>query len=375
MTQKRLLFVATVDWFFISHRLPLAIAARDAGYDVTVAAADTGVAQKIIEAGLKFAPLPFARSSVNPLTEARTVFALLRLISRLKPDIVHNISLKPVLYGGIVTALLRTPLVVSAMTGFGHLFSKGTESGLAQRTIKRVLRSLWRRRGAVIILQNEDHAEFLINEQLAAREKIAVIQGAGVDMEKFKPSDFRPEPATVVLPARMLASKGVTDFAEAARILKNQGVDYRFLLVGPADDDNPEALSADDLRALEQTHGVEWLGARSDMPEVLAQSTLVVLPSKYGEGMPKALIEAMASGRPIITTDIPGCRQLVDGGNNGWLVEPGEVEQLAATISAALSDIVQLEEKGERARHFAEEHLSVAQVVRITLQVYDSASS
>lgn len=372
MTQKRLLYVATVDWFFISHRLPLAVAARDAGYDVTVAAADTGVAQKIIDAGLKFAPLPFARSSVNPVTEARTVFALLRLVSRLKPDIVHNISLKPVLYGGIVTALLRTPLVVSAMTGFGHLFSEGTETGLAQRVIKAVLRNLWRRQAAVIILQNEDHARFLADEQLAAPEKIKVIQGAGVDMEKFKPSDFRPDPATVVLPARMLASKGVTDFAEAARILKSQGADCRFILVGPADDDNPEALSADDLRALEKTHGVEWLGARSDMPEVLAQSTLVVLPSKYGEGMPKALIEAMASGRPIITTNIPGCRQLVDGGNNGWLVEPGDPKGLAVMISRALEKADVLAEKGRSSRRFAQDNLSVQQVIQATVAVYQS---
>lgn len=367
---KRILYVATVDWFFISHRLPLAVAAQSAGYDVTVAASDTGVAHKIKEAGLKFAPLPFSRSSLNPILETKTLLAIWKIIRRVKPDVLHNVSLKPVLYGGIAGRMARVPRIISAITGFGHLFSNAS-GGAMRKTVQVVLRWLWNSSHSIIIVQNEDHATFIREQGLEQSSQIVVIQGAGVDMERFKPRDEAQESNIVVLPARMLVSKGVLDFAEAAKVLKARGSNHRFVLVGPGGDDNPEAISEDALRGLETSHGVEWWGRRDDMERVFAEAKLVVLPSTYGEGMPKALIEALASGRPIITTDIPGCRQLVDGMKNGWLCAPGDVDGLTRVLEEALSDTGRLNIMGENARQFATKYLSIQTVIRETLSVYE----
>lgn len=369
MNQK-ILFLATVDWFFISHRLPLAIAARDAGYDVTVAALDTGVADQIRDAGVDFVSLPFSRSGTNPLKELSTLLAIYRLVRSLRPDVMHNISVKPVLYGGLAGNVGRVPRIISAVTGFGHLLTARGPGQLLRRIVWRLFSWLWNRTSSIVIVQNPDHAEELVQLKLVDQESIRLIQGAGVDMEMFQPLTFDGQRNTVVLPARMLAGKGVYEFAEVAKRLRKDGFQQRFVLVGAGGDDNPGALSIAELEQLTSGGAVEWWGRRSDMPRILGEALLVVLPSSYGEGMPKALIEALACGRPIITTDIPGCRQLVKPEWNGWIVPPKDVDALETAIREALESPAQLEAFGIRSRSYAVENFSIQKVVYETLKVY-----
>lgn len=366
---KKLVYVATVDWFFISHRLPLAEAAVKAGYDVTVVAKDTGCSDEIREVGAKFYNLDFSRSGRNPFGELNTVNKLRLAIKELRPDVLHLVSLKPVIYGGIAAWFVAPKAKrISAVTGFGHLFSGDSVPKIVQSGVRRFLKMLWKSPKTHVIVQNSDHEQELLDFGLIDSKRIHLIEGAGIDINEFTPIDKRFSPPVVVLPARMLKAKGILEFAEAAKILRDAGREERFVLVGAAGDDNPTALSEQDLFELEKETGVEWWGHRTDIREILQKSALVVLPSSYGEGMPKALLEAMACGKPIVTTDIPGCRQLV-GGNNGILVQPKSVLELSKAIEVALQPAFS-SRAGKISRELVVTRFSLDRVIESTLRLY-----
>lgn len=367
--KPKLLFVVTEDWYFCSHRLPLALAARDAGFDVTLAARIGERAALLQSHGIALAPWKMERGSTGPLAELRALLRLWRIYRAVGPDLVHQVALKPVLYGSLIAKWCRTGAVVNALGGMGSLFAAGGKGTLLQRALLRALRWLLGARRTLLILQNDDDAGLIVGGAGLARERIRIIRGAGVDLDQFR---VRPEADAiplVVLPARMLWDKGVGEFVAAARLLRAQGVVARFALAGGTDECNPSGIARDQLEQWVAEGAVEWLGQRQDMAEVLAMSHLVCLPS-YREGLPKALLEAAASGRAIVTTDVPGCRDIVRDGDNGLLVPARDATALAAALGTLLGAPERRRAMGARGRCRAETEFSEAQVVRETLAIY-----
>lgn len=369
MNRPRLLFVVNSARFFLSHRLDLARAAREAGFEVHVATGEREDGEEEIRAGgFEYYPLSMTRTGVRPWEEVMNVIEITGLYRRLRPQLVHHVTVKPILYGGAAARLAGVPAVVNAVTGLGSI--------LAARTVPaRVLRALIltgyrfslshpRQR---LIFQNPDDRDFFLERGLVDEGESVVIRGSGVDVQEFTPT---PEPGgdpLVVLASRMLWSKGVGTFVEAARSLDRAGVPARYALVGPEDTTSPDSVSHEQLESLET---VDWWGYCDDMPAVLASSAVVCLPSMYGEGVPRILIEGAASGRPLVATDVPGCREIVRHGHNGLLVSPGEPEELANAIAELLEDRDLRRRMGKHGRVLAESEFSLTSVNRRTIDVY-----
>lgn len=368
MNKQQLLFIVTEDWYFVSHRLPLAIAAQAAGFDVTVATRVTAHGEVIRNAGIRLVPFGLSRRGGNPLAEIARLISLLR---QEKPDLVHLVALKPVLYGGIAAYLVRIPAIVNAVAGLGWLFTSG---GWRARWIRPVIRRFlaWRlsAKNAVTIVQNSDDLA-LLQQAGVPPAQLCLIRGAGIDADVFTSALVPPPlPITVALVARMLWDKGVGEFVDAARQLHQQGVPARFVLVGGPDPGNPTSISESTLRAWHGHDGIEYWGQREDMPAVLRLAHIACLPSYYGEGLPKSLLEAAAAGLPIVTTDAPGCREVVTNGDNGVLVPPRDAAALADALRRLIADAGLRAQMGARSRERALAEFSQTQVIAQTLQLY-----
>lgn len=371
MSRRKLVYVATEDWYFVSHRLALAEAARDAGYDVSVV---TNVAQhgeKIAKAGLTIIPLPFVRSSLDPWRETGTLAALTRIYRRIRPDVVHHVALKPVVYGALAARAANVPRVVSAVMGLGFVFASDSAKARFLRPALRVgLRQAFAGAGTRIIVQNQDDRDQLVAERLADPKRIRLIRGSGVDINAFTPSPLPAGRPRIVLPARMLRYKGVGDFIAAARICKANGLDAEFILAGAPDSLNPASLTDAELQALAAEGTVTYLGWRDDMTAVIRDATIVCLPSYYREGLPKSLLEAAASARAIVATDVAGCREIVRHGVNGLLVPPRDPEALSVALTSLLKDPARCAAFGAAGRRMVEEEFSLPRVIAETLSVY-----
>lgn len=368
MNKPRLLFVVTEDWYFVSHRLPLAVAAQAAGFDVAVATRVNGHEEQIEAAGIRLVPFALSRRSGNPLIE---IFRLIRLYRREQPNFVHHVALKPVLYGTLAARLARVPHIVNAIAGLGWLFSSG---GRLARLVRPWVRSALVRLLAAprvhTIVQNPDDHALLVHAGVP-QAQLHLIRGAGVDVSVFAPSPTPgPEPVTVMLVARMLWDKGVGEFIDAAQQLYAQGLAARFVLVGEPDPANPASIPLAKLREWHGHNGIEWWGQRKDMPAVLSQAHIACLPSFYGEGLPKSLLEAAACGLPIVTTDAPGCREVVTDDDNGLLVSVRNTKALVAALEKLIRDPELRRRMGQRSRARAVAEFSQEQVIAETLQIY-----
>jgi len=366
--RPKLLFVVTEDWYFVSHRLPLAVAAQKAGFDVSVATRVGEHGETILDAGIRLIPFSLSRRRGNPLRE---VAALVRLYCRERLDIVHHVALKPVLYGALAARLAGVHHVVNAVAGLGWLF---TSSGLAARTLRPVicwlLAWLLGAPHSRTIVQNPDDFGQL-TKMGVPEDRLRLIRGAGVDTEIFTPAlESPPEPVTVLFSARMLWAKGVGEFIEAARLLTQAGVKARFLLVGEPDANSPASVPMATLHAWHGQNGVEWWGHRDDMPAVFHTAHIVCLPSYYREGLPKVLLEAAACGLPIVTTDAPGCREIVSDGDNGFLVPVRNAQALALALRSLIDNAALRAKMGQRAREIVLAEFSQEQVIAETLAVY-----
>jgi glycosyltransferase involved in cell wall biosynthesis len=365
---KLLLFV-TEDWYFVSHRLPLAVAARSAGYDVCVVTRVRNHGDVIRSTGLRLIPFENIRSGLNPIDELRTLSRLILLYRRERPNIVHHVAIKPVLYGSIAARLAGNPPTINALAGMGWLFTTG--HGLARwlkPAVRYALSYLLHR--SVTLVQNPDDALFVAQLGVPGKH-IRQIAGSGVDLQQFR--SLPPSPTAVprvVLPARLLWDKGIREFIVAARMLREQGINARFLLAGEPDSLNPASISARDLSGWIDEKVIEHLGWVSDMPGLLTQCHIVCLPS-YREGMPKALIEAAASGRPIVTTDVPGCREVVRHGDNGLLVPPRDPNALAHALRSLIENAELRRLMGERGRVRAEREFGLDSVIQQMIALYD----
>jgi glycosyltransferase involved in cell wall biosynthesis len=365
-----LLYLVTEDWYFCSHRLPLARAAREAGFHVTVATRVQQHAEQIVSAGLDLAPISLSRRSTNPLRELASVREIANLYRRVRPDIAHHVAMKPVLYGSIAAWRARTPHVVNALAGLGYVFSSpDPKARLLRPLVERGYRLLLNRRNSCLIVQNPDDLMLLTQQHIVDAERMVLIRGSGVDLSRFQAT---PEPLTaplVVLPARMLRDKGVEEFVDAARRLTQEGIDARFALVGDPDPHNPAAIPQRRLMAWADEGVVEYWGWRDDMAQVYAQSSVVCLPS-YREGLPKALLEAAACGRPIVTTDVPGCREIVSDEDNGLLVPARDSWALADALRRLITDRSLRQRMGQRGRQRAIDEFSIERVIAETLALY-----
>lgn len=365
-SRQRLLYVINDGAFFSAHFSMLAERARDSGYEVHVAAPEPGPLPKEIT----FHRLRIWRKGANPLRELVAALHIAATVLRVRPAIAHYITIKPVIYGGIVSRVLRTPAVVQTIPGLGYVFLATTVVGRALRAGVRVAYSVaLGHRNGIVIFQNPHDREEFVSRRLVDAPRTRVIRGSGIDMAEFSPS---PEPGgapLVVLPARMLWDKGVGEFVAAAEVLKRRGVKARFALVGDNDPGNPACIPRAQLEEWRARGCVEWWGFRRDMPQVIAQAAVVCLPS-YREGIPRALIEAAAAARPIVATDVPGCREVVRDGHNGLLVAPRTALPLADALEKVLSDPELRRTMGERGRALAVSELSADAILAETFAAY-----
>lgn len=369
--KKTILFVVNVDWFFLSHRLPIATEALNNGAEVCVVTADTGYKEEIESYGFKFFDFPFSRRGTNPIFEAFSLPRLYKLYRKIKPDLVHHVTIKPVIYGSLVARLLKKIKVVNAVTGMGFAFSEDDKAKKISVLVKKAYRVALNRSNVKVIFQNEQDREVFLNECLVEKKQTTLIRGSGVDCEKFKPSKEKSNEEIVLLASRMIWDKGIQEFVEAAKIVKEQKPEARFILAGKADQGNPNVVPEETLRSWTEEGYVEWLGHVNNMIELVQRSTIVTLPSFYPEGVPKILIESASTGKPIITTNRPGCNDIVMDGENGLLIPERDSQALAGAILSLLNDPQKMDQFGKRGRELVLEEFSEDIVVSKTMKLYD----
>ena len=370
--KTKILFVANVDWFFISHRLVIAEEAKKNGFEVIVAAKDTGRSQEIIDKGIQFINLSFSRSGTNLIREFITLIKVFKIYYILRPDIVHHITLKPVIYGSLIAKVLKIKGVVNAISGLGYNFTEGRKS-LVQKVMLLILKFGFNRKNVVIIFQNENDQKELTELGVIHPSNLIVrIKGSGVDLEKFHESSFPSfDRIKILLPIRMLWDKGVKELREASDILnKKYYENVEFILSGLADEDNKAGVPASYLNDWQDGNFVKWIGYQKNMVEVYQNSHIVVLPS-YREGMPKSLIEACAIGRAIITTNAIGCRECVDEGINGLKVPVKDAQSLANAIETLVNNPNRIIEMGKASRLKAKKEFDINFVLQIHSQIYN----
>ncbi|MEW9899951.1 glycosyltransferase family 4 protein [Chitinivorax sp. PXF-14] len=369
--RPHLVFLVSEDWYFVSHRLPLARAAIDAGFRVTLATKVSSYRQEIERAGINLIDLPFKRSGLNPLRELAFSIRVLNLYRRLRPDLVHHVAMKPVVIGSLAARLAGVPAIVNALGGLGYVFTSQTiKTRLLRPVVERLLRFALNGKRSALILQNRDDQELLVNAGVVRQSSIKIIRGVGVDPSTYSTQNrTQPQPCLVVLPARMLRDKGVHEFVQAASDLRNEGINARFALVGSPDPQNPNSIAEDQLHAWAADGTIEYWGWRSDIAEVFSQTHIVCLPS-YREGLPKALLEAAASSRAIITTDTPGCRDVVQDGYNGLLVPVGDAKALAHAIRTLILDTEMRDRFGVNGRRRIEMEFTSTMSIDMTLSTY-----
>ncbi len=370
---KKLIFLVTEDWYFCSHRLPLAIAAKASGYDVIVATRVAEHGAVIEKAGLRLIQLhQLKRSSLNPFKELLALFEIIAIYNHEMPDLVHHVAIKPTIYGSLAARLTGVTGVVNALGGLGFVFtSKKFMARLLRPLLSKLFSYLLNNPCGRLILQNGYDMDLLASQGLVDATYIRLIRGAGVNLEEFSVQPLSDGIPLVILASRMLWDKGVGEFVALAETLKTQGVCARFAIVGDTDTESPTAISYKQLSLWQEEGYVEWWGHQCDMPSVFAQAYLVCLPTYYGEGVPKVLLEAMACGRAIITTDIPGCRELVVNGSNGLLIPPHNIKEFAASVVTLLQDRPMCKSMGKAGRKIVESEYAIEHIVEATLDVYE----
>ncbi|AHV94650.1 glycosyltransferase family 4 protein [Bordetella holmesii] len=370
---RRLMFVVNNPAFFLSHRATLAEAALAAGYEVHVATMDDPSVPRIQAMGITHHVIPMSRSGKNPVQELKTLWALYRLFKAARPDLVHLVTIKPVLYGGIAARLARVPAMVAAISGLGYVF---VAEGARARLVRSVVRGFYRlalgHPDSRVIFQNTNDRDVLRNLGVVRPAQMELIRGSGVDLAQYRFQPEPPEPPVVVLMvARLLRDKGVREFVEAAALLRQQGLNVRMRLAGDIDPGNPASISAEEVQAWSRGGLVELLGERKDVAELYAAAHIAVLPS-YREGLSKSLIEAAACGRAVVTTDVPGCRDAIDPDETGLLVPARDATALAAALARLVMDAAQRQQLGRAGRALAEREFSIEDVCNRHLAIYAS---
>jgi glycosyltransferase involved in cell wall biosynthesis len=368
----RLLYLETEDWAFCQHRLPLARAARDAGYRVGLIAPESGRGAEIRAEGFDFFPLEMQRTGLNPLEEARAVARIAAIYRRERPDIVHHVALKSALYGTLAARACRVPAIVNSITGLGYAFTgEGMKRAALRLVISNLLKVALHSRRVRVVFQNPDDRALFLGRGIVDPARCAIVRGSGVDTDRFVPSPEPDGPPVVLLAARLLWDKGIGELVEAARVLRGEGLPLRVVLAGDPDPANPACIPRATLDGWRDEGLVELPGHVKEMPALLRGAHVACLPS-YREGLPLFLLEAAASGRPCVAADVPGCREAVRHGENGLLVEVRDGRALADALRTLVADPALRKRMGERGREMALAHFGTRQVTRSILDIYAS---
>jgi glycosyltransferase involved in cell wall biosynthesis len=368
--RPRLLYLITEDWYFWSHRLDLAKAARAAGFDIAIATRVTDHGDQIRREGFRLLPISLVRRSRNPIRECASIRELISLYGRERPHIVHHVALKPILYGALAAWWAKVPVVINAFAGLGYTFTdRHDRASLLQPIVTWGLKTAVRLNRSVVLCQNADDRDRLVERGIARSGHIRIVAGSGVDTEIFAVTDPPQGVPLVLLPARLLSDKGIMEFVQAARVLQRKGIRARFVLVGRCDDDNPAAIPQSQLHEWIREGIVEWWGHREDMARVYAEAVIVVLPS-YREGLPKVLLEAAACGKALVTTDVPGCREAVRHQVNGLLIPVRDAPALARAIEDLLADGSTRDRMGKAGRELVVREFAVARITAQMVALY-----
>jgi len=375
-TLKKLIFVVNVDWFFLSHRLPIALEAQKQGFEIHIATRLTTRLPELEKFGFTVHPIKLDRSSIGPISAIITLLSIWKVFKTIKPDLVHLITIKPVLLGGIAARLASVPSVVAAISGLGFVFvAQGVVSNFRRLIVARLYQLALGQSNLMVIFQNGDDKLRLMAISGLPETKTTMIRGSGVDLSEYIPKPFHNKDLIVLLAARLLLEKGVGEFVEAARILRPRYIGtttvVRFVLVGEPDMANPNSVTEAQLNAWVEEGAIENWGYQSNMPEVLSVASIVALPSYYGEGLPKVLIEAAACGRAVVTTDHPGCRDAIEPNVSGLLVPVRNAQALADAIQDLLDHPIKRAAMGLAGRNLADRVFDVEHVVESHLQIYE----
>lgn len=368
----KILFFANTDWYLYNFRLPLAAFLRDQGLQVVFVSPPGPYIDRLLAAGYRWVPLSLERRSLNPLRELLVLHRLHRIYAHERPDLIHHFTIKSVVYGAILARLLGIPCV-NAVTGLGHVF---TSQRMRMRALRPLVRGLLRLAlggaAARLILQNPDDVVAFQQHRLIAPESIRLIRGSGVDIARFTPAERSDatRPLRLLLASRLLWEKGIGDYVAAARRLRAGGLVVECWLAGAPDPGNPASIDEAQLVAWQAERAVTLLGQVEDMPALLALVDVMVLPTAYGEGVPRSLLEAAACGLPLIATDVPGCREVVREGENGLLIPPRDPDALGEAIARLAGDADLRRRMGEASRQLAVAEFAQEAVFEQTLAVY-----
>jgi glycosyltransferase involved in cell wall biosynthesis len=365
----RMLLFANTDWYLYNYRLALANAIHDQGHELILLSPPGKYQQKMIDQGFQCESITIDRKGENPYTELFLIIKVIQVYRRLKPDLVHHFTSKCVIYGSFAAKVVGIKPIINSITGLGVVFEKGRDSG---GILKGVVFFLYRMAllNTAVIFQNGANWRFFLRKGLVTKKNSYLIPGSGVDLDKFNVQDEPQGTPMVILPARMLWSKGVGDFIEAAKILKLKKVKARFVLVGDSDPGNPSNITNHQLLVWKSEGVVEWWGWQEEIETIYPQANIVCLPS-YHEGVPKSLIEAASCGRSLVASDISGCREIVCNNQNGFLIPPKNPEKLAKALELLIQNPDLREKMGKESRRIAEEKFSIVENIKRTLEIYN----
>lgn len=369
----KLLFIVNVDWFFISHRLPIALAAIENGYEVHLACGITDRKSELEALGIVVHPLSISRSGTSLLKELNVIKEMNAVVKQLSPDVVHLVTIKGAVYGGLVTRFKNIKVRVTSISGLGFVFiDKGVKARILRFLVTKLYRIALNSPNTKVIFQNENDKSIFIENNIIKPEQSLIIRGSGVDLETYK---YLPEPTgekVIMFLARLLKDKGLVEFCDAAIALKKSGFQGRFVLVGDIDLHNPNSITQSELDHYIKVGAVEHWGFSNKVAETIAKSHIMVLPS-YREGLPKSLIEAAACGRVVITTDVPGCRDAITPNVTGILIQLKSSEAIADAVLFLCKNNEMRIEMGRKGRELAEMCFDIEGVIDTHLNLYKEA--
>lgn len=370
LSGKKVLFAVTEDWFFWMHRRNLALFLKEKGAEIYVASKKGTYFNSILNDGFHFTELEISRKSLNPFIRLHNIFQLKRILNRISPDILHCVSIQPILIGAFAS-WGRKHLTVLAFTGLGYLFS---ENDLKRKTVRSLILSLlkyiFRLIHPVCIFENSDDENEIRIKTGGTAESYSTVPGSGVDLKLYSFIPEKKDGKRVLFSGRLLKEKGAELYAEAAAALKKKNPEYEFLMAGPLDSENRGAVSEKELKKWTSSGNVEWLGNVTDVAGLLKSVNIVCLPTYYREGIPMSLIEASASGRSAVTTDTPGCREIVKDGINGILIKPKDVNSLVSALEFLLENPEIRVQYGTKGREIAEKYFSKETISSRVLSIY-----
>lgn len=380
MQFERIAFVVNNGAFFVSHRLRLAIHAKSLGISVSLFTGQAGSISMedlsdriLLDLGVPHRRVVFRAAGLNPLIELLGLLQLIWFLRKYRPQIVHCVSPKGVLYGGIAARFCGAKGVVLAISGMGYLFTSSDQYAWLRSVVKKVFKVIayfsFAHQNLRVIVQNKDDKAAIIESGLASNAQVHLIPGSGVELERFQGFSPFTKDKIILLPARMLRDKGVVEFVKAAKLVKAKESSWRFILAGAADYSNPSAISVEEIACWQREGAIEWIGYVENLEVLLSKSAIVCLPS-YREGMPKSLLEAAAAGCAVVATDVPGCREALIDGETGDLVPVGDVEALSQVLLDLIEDNDRRIGYGVKGQKRAQKLFSIETVVNKTFDIY-----